>query len=667
MVRRGLTVVLAGALAASPLASGSAKAESIVEAVEAALSYHPQVFRDQALSVAAEHTVEEAYSDFLPSVDLDASTGYEATNSPTTRGANGGWVDKFRSDASISLTQLLFDFHETSNRVASAESELEASNADLQATSERIARIATDLYLRVLGTRERLALADQNVLDLSDIFDLIRGRAEAGRAAEADLDQAISRVALARADQAARQGEARQAASRYIENVGRMPGSLQRPAEPDYPEATDLDAALAMAMDRNPIAHSTAALWDARKADIEVERASYFPRVDLEASGRTGENLDGIDGGDSDLRFLVRLTWNIFNGFGDLARTRAATQEANAASRTDAEARRAIREAVRIAFRDLQTAKDRFPELQADADASARTFAAYRQQYDVGQRSLLDLLDARDELFDAQEAEVTGFYDVLQAHYDLLFSMGVLMESLGIVVFQDEEQYREHRDGETADAGGSLGGTPNGEKATGVAFRNVGLTASEMDWNHEVALPGAMEFGSWFDNEGQSYASRSATQDTVGDAGVANTGQDVRAATRLFRREFVGIEVEIVPAMDALPEREIAVLPSMPLGGLDDVAGAGFLVVDFEDLAAAVEASPPTQPSARQTNTPVEVQGDAQAADAQVNVGEVEDGDSGAVLLEEAALDVFDPVLEELAALPQGAPAVEGRFVGPNR
>ena len=75
MVRRGLTVALAGALAASPLAAGSATAESIVETVEAALGYHPQVFRDQALSVAAEHTVEEAYSDFLPSIDIDASTG----------------------------------------------------------------------------------------------------------------------------------------------------------------------------------------------------------------------------------------------------------------------------------------------------------------------------------------------------------------------------------------------------------------------------------------------------------------------------------------------------------------------------------------------------------------------------------------------------------------
>ena len=655
MVRRGLTVALAGALAASPLAAGSATAESIVETVEAALGYHPQVFRDQALSVAAEHTVEEAYSDFLPSIDIDASTGYEATSSPTTRGAGRGWVDKVRSDASISLTQLLFDFHETSNRVASAESELEASNADLQATSERIARIATDLYLRVLGTRERLALADRNVEDLSEIFDLIRGRAEAGRAAEADLDQAISRVALARADQAARQGEARQAASRFIENVGHMPGSLRRPAVPDYPEATDLDAALAMAMDRNPIAHSTAALWEARKSDIEVERASFFPRVDLEASGRTGNNLDGIEGGDSDIRFLVRLTWNIFNGFGDLASTRAATQEANAASRIDAEARRAIREAVRIAFRDLETAQERLPELQADADASARTFEAYRQQYDVGQRSLLDLLDARDELFDAQEAEVTGFYDVLQAHYDLLFSMGILLESLGVVVFQDEDQYRERWGEESADAG------ENALEST-LAVHNAGLTASEIDWSHEVALPGAADFGAWLGTDGQSYGPRGGGAETVAlpaavAAPAAGAAQEARAAARAFRREFVGIEVEIVPAMHALPEQEIAVLPSMPLGALDSFAGSGFLVVDIDDGAPVADT--PSQAEA------TELPGDAQADALGVREDDGEDGGTG--FLEEAVLDIFDPVLEELAALPKGAPAVEGRFVGPDR
>ncbi|MCG8523800.1 MAG: TolC family protein, partial [Pseudomonadales bacterium] len=152
-VRRTLKYMLAGALASAPLAVGTASAETLVEAIEAAITYHPRIYRDQALSVAADHAVEEAYSEFLPKLDLEASSGWEVTDSPTTRGTGRGVVDLFRNEARLSLTQLVFDFHGTANRVASAESELESSNADVQATSEEIGIETANVFLDVLGAR----------------------------------------------------------------------------------------------------------------------------------------------------------------------------------------------------------------------------------------------------------------------------------------------------------------------------------------------------------------------------------------------------------------------------------------------------------------------------------------------------------------------------------
>lgn len=590
-VRRAAAMTAVGALVLSPgLVIKDVRAESLRETVEDALAYHPRIFRDQALSVAADHAIGEAYSDFLPSVDLQASSGGEATNNPTTRVAGRGTVALHRSEFSVTVRQLLFDFHETANRVASARSGLTASNAILQASGDAIARLAAGFYIDILEARERAAFAQDNVTDLAEIVDLIRGRTSAGRAAEADLDQAVSRLALAQADLIATEGEEREATSRYIENIGRPPGPLIRPDEPDYAEASDLGAALATAMDRNPSVHATAYIWEARKSDIEVARAAFFPEFAVQAEGSWGENLDGVRGDNTSLSLLLTANWNIFNGFGDLGRTRAATAGANAASRDDAEARRLVREAVRVSFHDLQTSKDRLPPLRDDVVSSQTTFDSYLEQFNVGQRSLLDLLDARAGLFGAQEAEVLGLYDVYRAHYDLLFSTGLIMESLGIHIFRETGRFQEVHapDQETRFAPGQQARlAPGTEKPTVETPEAEQRAFAEVDWSGEVMLPGTGEFGSWLGQDEQRAVA-------FGPAGAAATpASPPRTGGEGPRRDIVGFVVETVPAMGDLPEFDVMEVPAVALGGpgalkaVSDGAGANPEAGRTEDSASA--------------------------------------------------------------------------------
>ena len=574
-VRRSATTVAAttaavGALVLSPGFAGDVRAESLREAVEDALAHHPRIFRDQALSVAADHAIEEAYSDFLPTVDLQASSGGEATNSPATRAAGRGTVGLVRSQFSVTVRQLLFDFRETANRVASARSGLTASKAVLQASGDAIARLAAGFYLDILQARERAMFAEDNVTDLTEIVDLIRGRTGAGRAAEADLDQAVSRLALAQADLIAIRGLEREATSRYIENIGHPPGPLTRPDTPDLAEASDLGAALATAMDRNPSIHAAAYTWDARKSDIEVARAAFFPEFAVEAEGSWGDNLDGVRGNNKSLSLLLTASWNIFNGFGDVARTRAAKAGANAASRDDAEARRLVREAVRVSFHDLQTAKDRLPPLRDDVVSSQTTFDSYLDQFNVGQRSLLDLLDARAGLFGAQEAELLGLYDVYKARYDLLFSTGLIMDALGIHILQEPGRFREIHEQDARVAPGPETRVASGiEKRAPETPEAEQLSFAEADWSGEVMLPGTGEFGSWLGQDGQR-AVASAPADRRDDGSAAPP----RTAAEGPRRDIVGFVVETVPAMVALPERDVMELPAVPAIGPDAGAGA---------------------------------------------------------------------------------------------
>jgi len=598
-VRWALTATIFGALGAASTLSGSAApawAETLGEAVEAAIAYHPRIIRDQARSMAADHAVEAEFSAFYPSLDVEGSSGSEITNSPTTRGAGTDTTHLWRTEGSATVTQMVFDFFETTNRVESAQNLLRARHADIQATSEIVARDTILRYLQIMQARRLLDLAQRSVADHVAILDLIRGRADAGQASQADLDQAVSRVALVRSNLVDIQGLERQAVSQYIETVGMEPGELSLPEEPDYPEATDLDAALATAMDRNPVAHSTSAVWDARRSDIEVARAAYFPRFDVEATGAAGENFDGVEGSRTDLRVFLRMRWELFSGFGDVAAVRRATFEANAASRSDAEARRVIRESVRIAFHQLQTTKDRIPILREDVESSQLVFGAYREQYDLGQRTLLDLLDARDEQFNAEADLLNGEFDVLQAHYDLLFGMGTILDEFGIVIYEPELRFEERAETPNETAEAKLETEVAGE---GDSTLPPALTFNEVKWDGEVGLPGAGEFGSWLAEDGQT--SLVTTAALTEDEGAWAEALVPAAGDETPRTEFAGIEVEAVPAMAALPEHSVAELPAVAFGELDKLDASGFRNADFEefsllpavDTAAALPAALP--------------------------------------------------------------------------
>ncbi len=607
-VRWAVTVSIFGLLAAgAPLAtSGGAAAETLKEAVEASIAYHPQIRRDQAQSVAADQAVEAAYSDFLPDLDVDVSTGVEVTSSPTTRGGGAGVVDEHRTDSRATATQLLFDFFETANRVGSRRDELRASHADLQATSESIARQAIDAYLSVQEAREQVILAEGNVADHVAIVDLIRGRVAAGRSAEADLDQAVSRLALVRSNLVALQGREAEAASTYIETVGSEPGELEPIEEPEYAEATDLDAALATAMDRNPNAHSTAATWDARKKDIEVARAAYFPRFDVQATGGIADNQDGVNAGRYDASIFLRVRWNLFSGFGDLATTRAATFDANAASREDANVRRQIREEVRVAFKLLETTKDRLIPLREDVVASTETFQAYRGQFDLGQRTLLDLLDARDEQFDAEQDLVTGETDVLRSTYDLLFATGLILDSFGIVIYEPELRYDERGEGINQEAALSPMVDDPSYAEVGevkVARIPVAVAAEEevadarVNSQGDIGLPGAGEYGFWLGSEAQRAIAPAAQIGEDVDEDEAGP-TEVASDPAVVRREIAGIEVESIPTMAELPESNVQVLPAFAYGGPFEGADET-VVVAPEATPIEVAAEPVSRSSVR--------------------------------------------------------------------
>ena len=408
------------------------QATDLETAVRAALDYQPRVRREVAFARAAEKRIDEAYSGYLPTLDLDIAIGGEITNSPTTRALGRSSRSLIRREATATLTQMIFDGLETQNLVASRRSDARASSFDTNETAERVAVETVQTYLDVLRNDGFVSIAEANVAYHEQVTDLIRGRLDAGRGSEADVALAESRLFLAQATLEERRGDLRDSRARFIEAVGEEPGSLDLPADPPIPGS--VDDAISTAMDMNPIIEASAHRVAGRTSDIAVADAAFMPRVDAEVIGRAGNDLDGVDGSDVDLNARARVRWNLLNGFGDVARFRRAEHLATAAKGSLGEERRRIREEVRVAWEALTTAQDRVPPLISHVGASERVLSGYQQQFDVGRRSLLDLLDVQNELFQAQTNLNDAEFALLVSRYDVLFTTGQLLPTLGVLV-----------------------------------------------------------------------------------------------------------------------------------------------------------------------------------------------------------------------------------------
>lgn len=443
----GRGVVIAGAAALCVAFAGDCAARTLKESIAVTIQRHPEMLRSEALAGAADKGVDQAFSGYLPTVDLDQEEGFEWTNSPSTRtratrevGIDPGSVSRWRRNSSASLRQMMFDGFGTQYRVGSARATLDTANYSVAETGERLGLRVTLLYLDVMRTQQFVDITQQNNAALAEIARQIRELAQSGRGTGSDVDQADSRLAQGRAALEQRRGENAAAIARFVEFVGEMPADLVLPAAPQYQRPANEEEAIAFAMQRHPSAQASAAFYRARMADAKAAEAPFYPRLDFETLAATGANLDGDKGRDSHLNPRLRLRYNVFNGFGDVARRDRVGEEAVAAKEDDSEQRRRIREEVRVSFRNLMTAEERLPSLQAHAAAARQVLGGYRSQFELGKRSLLDLLDVQNELLQARLGLTDGEFRILLTNYELISSLGVLLDNFGIQIAQGKDK-----------------------------------------------------------------------------------------------------------------------------------------------------------------------------------------------------------------------------------
>jgi adhesin transport system outer membrane protein len=193
-----------------------------------------------------------------------------------------------------------------------------------------------------------------------------------------------------------------------------------------------LDDAVAQSISNSPTVGFSRADVEVAAHDVEQQQASYWPDVRLEVSANNNTNAGGTSRSDQDASALLVARWNLYRGGADTARVHEFKHRLTEATDQLLVNERQVAEDAKVAWNAIQTSRENVEILQRSVEASRNTRDIYRQQFDIGQRGLLDLLDADNELFLNRDALVTATYAEMTASYRLLATMGELTKALNV-------------------------------------------------------------------------------------------------------------------------------------------------------------------------------------------------------------------------------------------
>lgn len=411
---------------------GTASADTLQEAVDATVKTNPDVLAAVHERQAVSKEIDQARAGYFPTLDLQVGTGWEMTDNPSTRGSGRGEVHLNRDEARLDARQMLFDGMETKNEVERQEARTNSRAFSVFSAAENTGLDAVEAYLNVLRRQNLVELAQTNLEAHQRTHDQIMLRSERGVGRRADMDQSLGRLALAEANLMSEQSNLRDAETSYIRVVGMDPNSLLQPDSPISLIPQTQDEAIATAVDNHPTLRLAAFDVESAQSQHATAKAPFYPDLHLEVGTRADHDIDGQEGKDKDLYAMLRLRYNLANGGRDTARREETAFLINQAAEIRNNTHRQVEESVRLSWNAWETLKRQMSSRRQHVESSEKSRDAYQQQFSLGQRTLLDLLDSENEVFRARTALVNTQYDEMFAMYRILNSMGMLLQGLNV-------------------------------------------------------------------------------------------------------------------------------------------------------------------------------------------------------------------------------------------
>ncbi|GHE88826.1 transporter [Aliiroseovarius zhejiangensis] len=423
----GLTV------AQAPLAS-VAVAETLSDAMASAYKHSGLLEQNQALLRAADEDVAIAQAALRPTLNYAISHGWTDPN--TSISGNSAWA----TTASLTAEFLIYNFGRGKAAVAAQKEIVLATRDGLISVEQQVLLRAVKAYVDVRSAVENVQLQGNSVRVLTQELRAANDRFEVGEVTQTDVALAQARLAAARANEASAQGNLAIAREEYRAATGDLPGTLSAP--PALPmTANTLEAAKGIARQRHP--DILAAQHNVAAADLAIEISMAAMKPALVGSAETKwQDVGGTDFVSNSVGVALRGT--VYSGGKLSAEHRKAVANAEAARAGLHQARLAVDQGVANAWAQLAIAAASLEATERQIRASRVALRGAREEAQLGSRTTLDVLNAEQELLNAEASRITAQSNQYLAAYSLLSAMGLLTAEhlkLGVVTYDPEAYF----------------------------------------------------------------------------------------------------------------------------------------------------------------------------------------------------------------------------------
>ncbi len=395
------------------------------------LTEHPQIKAAEKSLQSSRQGVKSAIADFYPTVSVNSDAGYEHINSPSSRSDNAPTGDAYgrtRNTASLTVTQNLFNGYATASAVRTARLNRELAQISFEGTRQNTIFEGIQTYIDVLRQRRLIELARENEATIQRQLNLEDERVQRGSGVAVDVLQAKSRLQIAKERRVNFEGALEDAISRYTQVFGHPPDidSMLDPEPPIDLVPSELSKSIDIAIVENPAVGNSGTTVEVARERRRSVRAELFPSVDLEGSYNYEKHNNATLGTRRDYSLVVSSTWELFTGFSTRASMAQAAYDYHASKDQHEFTVRKVIEQSKLAWQSLLTARERLELLENAVNIASEVFESRKKLREAGKETVINVLDAENEVNNAQINYTSAFYDERLAVYQLLLAMGRL-------------------------------------------------------------------------------------------------------------------------------------------------------------------------------------------------------------------------------------------------
>ncbi len=419
-----------------PLFSSYAAAQSqtvtVQDTLNFAFAYSPNIKAAQEARQQSVHNVRMAEAGYYPTIGIWAGGGVQQTDNVSTRAARESEDVVGAVTMGMNISQTIWQGGQTSASVRMGQAEVNMRAWQLMDSANSLAYSAISAHADVIRRKELVKLAEVNVRENQHILGLLKTRVAQGLSSDGDVRLVLGRLARAQASLAVHTQGYHTALATYTRITGQPVPKNLAPITLPKRIINDVDEARDVSANKNLRIRADLAAIQNAAADVDVAKSGFAPRISLDGGPSYSTQGYNEDPHQFSWSAMLNIQWEIFSGGRDVAHVKSKKSRVRELRQNLHTTMDSVNEEILATHAATQSSFEQSKYYAQAASASKQAKASYNEQFKLGQKDLLSVLDAEGEYFFSATEKVVRSTDAVLGQYRMLALTGDLLEELNI-------------------------------------------------------------------------------------------------------------------------------------------------------------------------------------------------------------------------------------------